>query len=186
MCDVLQAVHAHGECRRNNQVFVASPVHHFNKWNSSDFIGHLIYSHFPSCRFENMAEQCKKSLEILKLAQNRGLQPPKHHFEERTYRTVRSDTFTADLASRKIPIQCPHLSLFSTKSTYFTSVQHHRQGKDMTFHWITWFIFLDLCSCRIFPELSSTDMVVVIVRGMNLPAPPGKFQTVLETNTQHC
>ncbi|XP_026061887.1 coiled-coil and C2 domain-containing protein 1B isoform X3 [Carassius auratus] len=65
-------------------------------------------------KFENMAEQCKKSLEILKLARNRGLQPPKHHFEERTYRTV-----------------------------------------------------------RIFPELSSTDMVVVIVRGMNLPAPPG-------------
>ncbi|XP_056329318.1 coiled-coil and C2 domain-containing protein 1B isoform X2 [Danio aesculapii] len=65
-------------------------------------------------KFENMAEKCKKSLEILKLAQNRGLQPPKHHFEERTYRTV-----------------------------------------------------------RIFPELSSTDMVVVIVRGMNLPAPSG-------------
>ncbi|XP_056116742.1 coiled-coil and C2 domain-containing protein 1B isoform X1 [Rhinichthys klamathensis goyatoka] len=65
-------------------------------------------------KFEKMGEQCKKSLEILKLAQNRGLQPPKHHFEERTYRTV-----------------------------------------------------------RIFPELSSTDMVVVIVRGMNLPAPSG-------------
>ncbi|XP_016090892.1 coiled-coil and C2 domain-containing protein 1B-like [Sinocyclocheilus grahami] len=65
-------------------------------------------------KFENMAEQCKKSLEILKLAQNRGLQPPKHYFEERTYRTV-----------------------------------------------------------RIFPELSSTDMVVFIVRGMNLPAPSG-------------
>lgn len=65
-------------------------------------------------KFENMAEKCKKSLEILKLAQNRGLQPPKHHFEERTYRTV-----------------------------------------------------------RIFPELSSTDMVVVIVKGMNLPAPSG-------------
>ncbi|KAK7158933.1 hypothetical protein R3I94_005313 [Phoxinus phoxinus] len=65
-------------------------------------------------KFEKMGEQCKKSLEILKLAQNGGLQPPKHHFEERTYRTV-----------------------------------------------------------RIFPELSSTDMVVVIVRGMNLPAPSG-------------
>ncbi|XP_052470021.1 coiled-coil and C2 domain-containing protein 1B [Carassius gibelio] len=65
-------------------------------------------------KFENMAQQCKKSLEILKLAQNRGLQPPKHHFEERTYRTV-----------------------------------------------------------RIFPELSSTEMVVFIVRGMNLPAPSG-------------
>ncbi|KAK3534825.1 hypothetical protein QTP86_026432 [Hemibagrus guttatus] len=65
-------------------------------------------------KFENMAARCKKSLEILKLAQNRGLDPPKHHFEERTYRTV-----------------------------------------------------------RIFPELSSTDMVVMIVKGMNLPAPHG-------------
>ncbi|XP_047662555.1 coiled-coil and C2 domain-containing protein 1B isoform X1 [Tachysurus fulvidraco] len=65
-------------------------------------------------KFENMAVTCKKSLEILKLAQNRGLEPPKHHFEERTYRTA-----------------------------------------------------------RIFPELSSTDMVVMIVKGMNLPAPHG-------------
>ncbi|KAI7810192.1 putative coiled-coil and C2 domain-containing protein 1B, partial [Triplophysa rosa] len=65
-------------------------------------------------KFEKMGEQCKKSLEILNLAQNRGLEPPKHHFEERTYSTV-----------------------------------------------------------RIFPDLSSTDMVVMIVRGMNLPAPSG-------------
>lgn len=65
-------------------------------------------------KFEKMGEQCKKSMEILKLAQNRGLEPPKHHFEERTYSTV-----------------------------------------------------------RIFPDLSSTDMVVMIVRGMNLPAPSG-------------
>lgn len=65
-------------------------------------------------KFENMAVRCKKSLEILKLAQTRGLEPPKHHFEERTYNTV-----------------------------------------------------------RIFPELSSTDMVVMIVKGMNLPAPHG-------------
>ncbi|XP_076837825.1 coiled-coil and C2 domain-containing protein 1B isoform X2 [Brachyhypopomus gauderio] len=65
-------------------------------------------------RFENMAERCKKSLDIVKLAQNRGLDPPRHHFEEKTYRTV-----------------------------------------------------------RIFPELSSTDMVVMIVKGMNLPAPQG-------------
>lgn len=115
MCDVLQAVHTHGECRRNNQVCIASPVHLFTKLNTSDFFGHFIYSHFPSCRFENMAEQCKKSLEILKLAQNRGLQPPKHHFEERTYRTVRSDTFTADLTLRKSPKQCPDLSVFYRK-----------------------------------------------------------------------
>lgn len=65
-------------------------------------------------KFEKMAESCKKSLEVLKLAQSRGLPPPKHHFEERSFHTV-----------------------------------------------------------RIFPELSSTDMVVTIVKGMNLPAPSG-------------
>ncbi|XP_076004487.1 coiled-coil and C2 domain-containing protein 1B isoform X2 [Genypterus blacodes] len=65
-------------------------------------------------KFEKMAESFKKSLEILKLSQARGLPPPKHHFEEKTYRTV-----------------------------------------------------------RIFPELSSTEMVVVIVKGMNLPSPSG-------------
>lgn len=41
------------------------------------------------CRFEKMAESCKKSLEVLKLAQSRGLPPPKHHFEERSFHTVR-------------------------------------------------------------------------------------------------
>ncbi|KAM4557537.1 coiled-coil and C2 domain-containing protein 1B [Fundulus diaphanus] len=65
-------------------------------------------------KFEKMAESCKKSMEVLKLAQSRGLPPPKHHFEEKSFRTV-----------------------------------------------------------RIFPELSSTDMVVIIVKGMNLPAPSG-------------
>ncbi|XP_031662411.1 coiled-coil and C2 domain-containing protein 1B isoform X2 [Oncorhynchus kisutch] len=65
-------------------------------------------------KFEKMAESCKKSLEMLKLSQSKRLDPPKHHFEERTYHTV-----------------------------------------------------------RIFPELSSTEMVVVVVRGMNLPAPSG-------------
>lgn len=42
-----------------------------------------------SSRFEKMAESCKKSLEILKLAQSRGLPPPRHHFEERSFNTVR-------------------------------------------------------------------------------------------------
>ncbi|XP_053293559.1 coiled-coil and C2 domain-containing protein 1B isoform X1 [Pleuronectes platessa] len=65
-------------------------------------------------KFEKMADSCKKSLEVLKLAQSRGLPPPKHHFEQRSFHTA-----------------------------------------------------------RIFPELSSTDMVVVIVKGMNLPAPSG-------------
>lgn len=65
-------------------------------------------------KFEKMAESCKKSLEVLKLSQSRGLPPPKHHFEERAFHTV-----------------------------------------------------------SIFPELSSTEMVVTIVKGMNLPAPSG-------------
>ena len=48
----------------------------------------------PPCptRFEKMAESCKKNVEILKLSQARGLDPPKHHFEERTHRTVRLGT----------------------------------------------------------------------------------------------
>ncbi|XP_058478534.1 coiled-coil and C2 domain-containing protein 1B isoform X3 [Solea solea] len=65
-------------------------------------------------KFEKMAESCKNSLEVLKLAQTRGLPPPKYHFEQKSFHTV-----------------------------------------------------------RIFPELSSTDMVVIIVKGMNLPAPSG-------------
>uniref|UniRef100_A0A669F5S0 Coiled-coil and C2 domain containing 1B n=1 Tax=Oreochromis niloticus TaxID=8128 RepID=A0A669F5S0_ORENI len=65
-------------------------------------------------KFEKMAESCKKSMEVLKLAQSRGLPPPKHHFEEKSFRIA-----------------------------------------------------------KIFPELSSTDMVVIIVKGMNLPAPSG-------------
>ncbi|XP_077580609.1 coiled-coil and C2 domain-containing protein 1B [Stigmatopora nigra] len=65
-------------------------------------------------KFEKMAESCKKSMEILKESQAQGLPPPKHHFEDRTFHTV-----------------------------------------------------------RMFPDLSSTEMVVVIVKGMNLPAPSG-------------
>ncbi|XP_061550862.1 coiled-coil and C2 domain-containing protein 1B isoform X1 [Phycodurus eques] len=65
-------------------------------------------------KFEKMAESCKKSIEVLKASQAKGLAPPKHHFEDRTFHTV-----------------------------------------------------------RMFPDLSSTEMVVVIVKGMNLPAPSG-------------
>lgn len=35
-------------------------------------------------------------------------------------------------------------------------------------------LFFFLVAFRIFPELSSTDMVVIIIKGMNLPAPSGK------------
>lgn len=65
-------------------------------------------------RFERLAEDRKKQLEILQLAQAQGLDPPSHHFELKTFQTV-----------------------------------------------------------RIFSELNSTEMHLIIVRGMNLPAPPG-------------
>ncbi|CAK6441148.1 unnamed protein product [Pipistrellus nathusii] len=65
-------------------------------------------------RFEKLAQDRKKQLEILQLAQAQGLDPPSHHFESKTFQTV-----------------------------------------------------------RIFSELNSTEMHLIIVRGMNLPAPPG-------------
>nr|XP_027800861.1 coiled-coil and C2 domain-containing protein 1B [Marmota flaviventris]XP_027800862.1 coiled-coil and C2 domain-containing protein 1B [Marmota flaviventris]XP_027800863.1 coiled-coil and C2 domain-containing protein 1B [Marmota flaviventris]XP_027800864.1 coiled-coil and C2 domain-containing protein 1B [Marmota flaviventris]XP_027800865.1 coiled-coil and C2 domain-containing protein 1B [Marmota flaviventris] len=65
-------------------------------------------------RFEKLAQDRKKQLEILQLAQAQGLDPPSHHFEMKTFQTV-----------------------------------------------------------RIFSELNSTEMHLIIVRGMNLPAPPG-------------
>ncbi|XP_078074701.1 coiled-coil and C2 domain-containing protein 1B isoform X2 [Mustelus asterias] len=65
-------------------------------------------------RFEKMAADCKKNIEILKLGQAQGLDPPKYHFEERTFKTV-----------------------------------------------------------RIFSDISSTEMLLIIVKGINLPAPSG-------------
>ncbi|XP_072919106.1 coiled-coil and C2 domain-containing protein 1B isoform X1 [Hemitrygon akajei] len=65
-------------------------------------------------KFEKMAENCKKNLEILKLGQAQGLEPPKYHFEERTFKTV-----------------------------------------------------------RIFSDISSTELLLIIVKGINLPAPSG-------------
>lgn len=65
-------------------------------------------------RFEKLAQDRKKQLEILRLAQARGLDPPGHHFQLKTFQTV-----------------------------------------------------------RIFSELNSTEMHLIIVRGMNLPAPSG-------------
>ncbi|XP_067846315.1 coiled-coil and C2 domain-containing protein 1B isoform X2 [Heptranchias perlo] len=65
-------------------------------------------------KFEKMAADCKKNIEILKLGQAQGLDPPKYHFEERTFQTV-----------------------------------------------------------RIFSDISSTEMLLIIVKGINLPAPSG-------------
>ncbi|CAB1318003.1 unnamed protein product [Coregonus sp. 'balchen'] len=47
-------------------------------------------------KFEKMAESCKTSLEMLKLSQSKGLDPPKHHFEERTYHTF-NQSFTLNI-----------------------------------------------------------------------------------------
>ncbi|KAJ7317392.1 hypothetical protein JRQ81_003554 [Phrynocephalus forsythii] len=65
-------------------------------------------------KFEKMAEECKKNMEVLKQAHAKGFPLPKYHYEQRTFNMV-----------------------------------------------------------KIFPELNSNDMVLSIVRGVNLPAPPG-------------
>ncbi|XP_068939279.1 coiled-coil and C2 domain-containing protein 1A [Petaurus breviceps papuanus] len=65
-------------------------------------------------KFEKMAEDCKRSMQILKQAHSRGCPLPKFHYEQRTFSVV-----------------------------------------------------------KIFPELSSSDMVLFIVKGVNLPTPPG-------------
>ncbi|NXH38926.1 C2D1B protein, partial [Dicaeum eximium] len=65
-------------------------------------------------RFEKLAQGCKKDMEILQLARAQGMDPPSHHFEERTFKMI-----------------------------------------------------------RIFSDLNSTEMHLLIVRGINLPAPPG-------------
>ncbi|XP_043913621.1 coiled-coil and C2 domain-containing protein 1A [Protopterus annectens] len=65
-------------------------------------------------KFEKMAEDCKKSIEVLKIAHAKSYPLPKYHYEERTFNTV-----------------------------------------------------------KIFPNLSSNDMVLHIVKGINFPPPPG-------------
>ncbi|NXX31910.1 C2D1B protein, partial [Nicator chloris] len=65
-------------------------------------------------RFEKLAQGCKKDMDILQLARAQGMDPPSHHFEERTFKMI-----------------------------------------------------------RIFSDLNSTEMHLLIVRGINLPAPPG-------------
>ncbi|XP_043941898.1 coiled-coil and C2 domain-containing protein 1B [Protopterus annectens] len=73
-------------------------------------------------KFEKMADECKKNTEILKLAQAQGTEPPKYHFEDWKFKTV-----------------------------------------------------------RIFPELTSTELELLIVKGLNLPAPQGMAANDLYT-----
>ncbi|KAH0628738.1 hypothetical protein JD844_010216 [Phrynosoma platyrhinos] len=65
-------------------------------------------------KFEKMAEDCKKHMEILKQAHTKGFPLPKYHYEQRTFNVVKN-----------------------------------------------------------FPELNSNDMILYIVKGINLPAPSG-------------
>lgn len=50
----------------------------------------LMCTPFP-VRFEKLAQDRKQQLEILQLAQAQGLDPPSHHFELKTFQTVRSE-----------------------------------------------------------------------------------------------
>ncbi|XP_078285675.1 coiled-coil and C2 domain-containing protein 1A isoform X2 [Rhinoraja longicauda] len=76
------------------------------------------YTHLGSVsettKFEKMADDCKKNIEILKQAHAQGCPLPRYHQEERTFQVV-----------------------------------------------------------KIFPDLSNSDLVLFIVKGINLPSPPG-------------
>lgn len=73
-------------------------------------------------KFEKMAEDCKKNMEILKQAHAKGFPLPKYHYEQRTFNMI-----------------------------------------------------------KIFPDLNSNDMVLSIVKGVNLPAPSGVAPNDLDT-----
>lgn len=49
-------------------------------------------------RFEKLAQDRKKQLEILQLAQAQGLDPPSHHFELKTFQTVRCQSLRETVA----------------------------------------------------------------------------------------
>lgn len=49
-------------------------------------------------RFEKLAQDRKKQLEILQLAQAQGLDPPGHHFELKTFQTVRCQSLRETVA----------------------------------------------------------------------------------------
>lgn len=98
MSDPLPAVHAPGQRLGNHKVrFHSQPrstdssviTRGWGTYYEYDSNGTKVWTVCVSVRFEKMAESCKKSLEILKLAQSRALPPPKHHFEERSFHTVR-------------------------------------------------------------------------------------------------
>ncbi|XP_041098022.1 LOW QUALITY PROTEIN: coiled-coil and C2 domain-containing protein 1A-like, partial [Polyodon spathula] len=72
-------------------------------------------------RFERMAEECKKHMEILKQAHGKGYPVPKFHHEERTFNII-----------------------------------------------------------KIFPNLTNSDMILTVMKGINLPAPQGVSPSELD------
>lgn len=53
-------------------------------------------------RFEKLAQDGKRQLEMLQLAQAQGLDPPSHHFELKTFQTVRCQSLRETVA----PCRC--------------------------------------------------------------------------------
>ncbi|XP_061088092.1 coiled-coil and C2 domain-containing protein 1A [Conger conger] len=76
-------------------------------------------------RFEKLAAECMKSIEILKTAHAKGLAVPRFHTEERTFSAV-----------------------------------------------------------KIFPNLTANDLVLTVVKGINLPAPPGVSASDLDASVR--
>uniref|UniRef100_A0A8C5PK11 Coiled-coil and C2 domain-containing protein 1B n=1 Tax=Leptobrachium leishanense TaxID=445787 RepID=A0A8C5PK11_9ANUR len=75
-----------------------------------------------TAKCEKLAEECMQYIEMVKQAHSRGLQVPRHHYEERTLSVV-----------------------------------------------------------KIFPELSNTDLVLYITKGINLPVPAGTSAQDMDT-----
>lgn len=68
------------------------------RWGAGDSLALLTWVIPIPGRFEKLAQDRKKQLEILQLAQAQGLEPPSHHFELKTFQTVRCQSLRAAVA----------------------------------------------------------------------------------------
>lgn len=94
---ILQAVHAPGQCGRDYTVS-ARPWGGLLGGKEKVSLTILTCLSVP-IRFEKLAQDRKKQLEILQLAQAQGLDPPGHHFELKTFQTVRCQKPKGDSGS---------------------------------------------------------------------------------------
>lgn len=92
---VLQAVHAPGQRGRDHTVSAGLGQSCGRKQEVSAAV--LTCTPFP-VRFEKLAQDRKQQLEILQLAQAQGLDPPIHHFELKTFQTVRCQSLRETVA----------------------------------------------------------------------------------------